>query len=213
MEIENDYDRNVFINCAFDPTFINQFRAIVFTVHICGFIARCASETGNSVVRIEKIFKIIEECKFGIHDLSRIEITDDSPLPRFNMPYELGVFMGCKEFGEGAHKTKDFLVLDSEPYRYKILVSDLAGYDFPSYEKDDINSLIKIVRDWLNQSSSKTIPGSDFHQDRYSNFLLGLPAMCTKMHTKPKDLNFKEFYALTTLWIRQKNIDLLHGIL
>ena len=212
MEKENDYDRNVFINCAFDSTFIDQFRAIVFTVHSCGFIARCALETGNNVVRFDKIIRIIEECRYGIHDLSCIELTNDSPLPRFNMPYELGIFMGCKEFGNDKQKNKDFIVLDSEAHRYKILISDLAGFDFPPYDKKDINSIIKLIRDWLNSSSAKSIPGPSYHQDRYSKFLEKLPEMCAKMHTVPKSLDFKEFYALTSLWIQRENINLLSGI-
>jgi len=59
---------------------------MVFAVHDCGYVARCALETDDSGdVRIEKILAIVDQCKFGIHDISRPELNAHS-LPRFNMP-------------------------------------------------------------------------------------------------------------------------------
>lgn len=205
-----DYDRNVFVNCSFDPSFLNMFRAIVYIVHDCGFIVRCAQETGNaSGVRIDKIIKIILDCRFGIHDLSCIQLTEDSPLPRFNMPYELGVFMGAKSFGDTNQKKKDFLVLDSEPHRYKRLISDLAGYDFPPHHNNTDN-LIEVIRDWLAQSTNKAIPGSVYFQNRYQNFLLDYPLMCAELHYNSETLNFIEYYALVAAWIQNERNELLN---
>jgi hypothetical protein len=51
-----EYDRNVFINCPFDIQFQPLFRAIVFAVEDCGFLARCALEVEDSgEVRVNKI--------------------------------------------------------------------------------------------------------------------------------------------------------------
>lgn len=203
-----DYDRNVFINCAFDSNFVDFFRAIVFTVHSCGFIARCALETGNrDGVRIDKIVKIIEQCRYGIHDLSSTELTEESPLPRYNMPYELGVFMGCKSFGDRIQKKKDFLVLDQIPHRYKRLISDLAGYDFPSY--NNINSIIEAVRNWLAENTTKKIPGPQFHIERFLRFLEDFPVLCESMHHTPASISFKDYYALVSVWIQQETINLI----
>jgi hypothetical protein len=204
-----DYDRSVFINCAFDATFVELFRAIIFTVHDCGFIARCALEKGNrDGVRIDKIIKIIEECKYGIHDLSCIEITEESPLPRFNMPYELGIFMGCKYLGESYHRKKDFLVMDSEPHRYKRLISDLAGYDFPSHN-NDVNTVINNVRDWMSEAASKHLPGALYYQDRYRSFMQVFPALCKAFKVTPQIINFKDYYALVSAWIQEENRKLI----
>lgn len=205
-----DYDRNVFINCAFEPAFIAMFRAIVYTVHDCGFIARCALEAGNKDgVRIDRIIKIIEQCKYGIHDLSCIELTDESPLPRFNMPYELGIFIGGKHFGDTYQKKKEFLVLDAVPHRYKQLISDLAGFDFP-HHNNDINTVIGNVRDWFSQTVSKQLPGAVYYQERYGRFLKDYPIMCKSSHYDPITLNFKDFYALVTIWIQAENAKLLN---
>ncbi len=200
-----DYDRNVFINCAFDETFLIIFKAIIYTVHDCGFIARCALETGNGDgVRIDKIVKIIEHCRYGIHDLSCIEITADSPLPRYNMPYELGVFMGCKYYGESYQKKKDFLVLDSEPHRYKRMISDLAGYDFPAH-KNDVLTVVTIVRNWLSEATSKKLPGAIYYKERYQRFMGVLPELCHSMKADLDTLSFRDYYALVSVWIQAEN--------
>ena len=50
------YNDNVFINCPFDLAYKPLLDAIVFAVHDCGFVARCALEEGDaSQVRIDKI--------------------------------------------------------------------------------------------------------------------------------------------------------------
>lgn len=74
-----DYDDSVFVNCQFDSQYKPVFNAIVFTIILCGFRARCALEIDDgSQPRIEKIFSIIERCRFGVHDLSRTELDDHS---------------------------------------------------------------------------------------------------------------------------------------
>ncbi len=81
------YHESVFINCPFDGGYKRLFEATVFTVFYSGYIPRCALEIYNSgQVRTEKIFKLIENCQFGIHDISRTELDVESKLPRFNMP-------------------------------------------------------------------------------------------------------------------------------
>ncbi len=60
------YDDSVFINCPFDGEYLPLFHAIVFAVHDCGFIARCALEVDDSgQVRIQKIEQIIADCRLG----------------------------------------------------------------------------------------------------------------------------------------------------
>ncbi len=91
---------SVFVNCPFDEEYEELFDAVVFAVHDCGFVARCALEAFDSgEARIDKILAIIAKRKFGIHDISRTELSKNTRLPRFNMPLELGLFLGAKTFG------------------------------------------------------------------------------------------------------------------
>jgi hypothetical protein len=56
--------------------------------------------------------------QFGIHDVSRVELDESNKLPRFNMPLELGLFLGAKSFSDEARqKKKRCLILDSDPHR------------------------------------------------------------------------------------------------
>ena len=57
-----NYNDNVFINCPFDAKYKPLFDAMVFAVHDCGFIPRCALEEEDaSQVRIDKIYSIIAD--------------------------------------------------------------------------------------------------------------------------------------------------------
>lgn len=43
-----DYNYNVFINCPFDSDYKPLFDAMIFAIHDCGFVARCALEEGDT---------------------------------------------------------------------------------------------------------------------------------------------------------------------
>src|SRR5436309_3664590 len=110
----------VFLNVPFDADYRPLFEALVFAVTDCAFVPRCALEASDGGhVRVEKIAHIITACNFGVHDISRTELDKKSRLPRFNMPFELGLFLGAKRFGTGRQKRKSTLILDRERYRFQ----------------------------------------------------------------------------------------------
>src|SRR3954453_16452915 len=131
---EAGYERSVFVNCPFDNEYRHLFEAIVFAVHDCGYAARCALEVDDgSEVRIEKVARIIGDCRFGLHDISRTQPDLATGLPRFNMPFELGVFLGAKRSGRAEQKQTSCLILDIEPYRFQKFLSDIAGQDIAAH--------------------------------------------------------------------------------
>ena len=68
----------------------------MFVIFDCGFEARCALEDDDaSRVRVDKIYDLISESKYGIHDISRVTLDHVHRLPRFNMPLELGLWLGA----------------------------------------------------------------------------------------------------------------------
>jgi len=98
---------DVFVNCPFDEQYRPLFRALLFAVLDCGFRVRCALEIDDaSEIRIDKIFRIIGEAKYGIHDISRTEPDPENRLPRFNMPLELGMFLAAKRSAPGSKRRK-----------------------------------------------------------------------------------------------------------
>lgn len=216
------YFRNVFINCPFDAEYLPLFQALVFTVTDCGFIPRCALEAEDSGdVRIQKITDIIEECCYGIHDISRTESTpfarpDGSLdyLPRFNMPLELGLFMGAQRFGNKQQRRKNYLVFDRERFRFQKFISDLAGQDIKIHEwpgptatdvarEQAINRLILGVRNWLTTKiDGDLLPGAKLLTSRFQIFEGRLPAFATELGQHTADLSFYDLLAIIDGWMK-----------
>lgn len=198
-----EYERSVFVNCPFDEKYRHLFEAIVFVVHDCGYVVRCALEVDDaSEVRIEKIAKIISDCRFGLHDISRTEPDSATGLPRFNMPFELGLFVGAKRFGGAEQKLKTCLILDVERYRYQTFISDIAGQDIAAH-KGDADAAIRHVRDWLSSGTPKSIrtPGGKAIAARYVIFRRELPATCAKVNISVDELTFNDYIAQVEDWL------------
>lgn len=198
------FEYSVFINCPFDDAYRALFEAIIFAVHDCGYLARCALEVADaSQVRIDKILAIIAECRFGIHDISRTEPDPATKLPRFNMPFELGIFVGAKQFGAGKHQSKTSLILDIERYRYQKFLSDIAGQDIAMHEGDPLKA-IRAVRDWLSAGapSSLQIPGGAAIASRYASFRDDLPDTCARLRLQAHELTFNEYVLQVEEWLK-----------
>ncbi|HSW69281.1 MAG TPA: hypothetical protein VLI69_03855 [Gammaproteobacteria bacterium] len=180
---QDNYSYNVFINCPFDNEYLGLRNALVFAIYDCGFTPRCALEENNSAnVRVDKIKKLIEHSQFGVHDISRIELDSKTNLPRFNMPLELGVFLGAMYFGNKKQKDKNCLILDNISHRYQAFISDIAGQDI-RWHSNSSEKLITHVRDWLNDSakSIKIMPGGKEISRRFYQFEKKLPIMCKQL--------------------------------
>jgi hypothetical protein len=200
--VERQYETNVFVNCPFDAAYRPLFDAIVFTIHDCGFASRSALEIfDTSQVRIDKIGHIIADCKFGVHDISRTEPDTVTGLPRFNMPLELGLFLGAKRFGTGKQKLKNCLVLDVERYRYQQFISDIAGQDIVAHGGTTAMA-IRAVRDWLSDAPpASRIPGASAMVRRYETFRNELPAMCEGQGLVAEELTFNEYVLQMEEWL------------
>src|SRR5947209_5938857 len=194
---------SVFINCPFDKRYQPIFDAIVFCVVGCGFEPRCTLElTDAGEVRIENIYRLIGQCNHGIHDISRTEV-DDQPyqLPRFNMPLELGIFLGAKRFG-GRSSRKRCLIMDRSPYRYKRFISDIGGQDIKAHYTRPVNA-IRHVRDWLQSAPGKAaIPGGTKIWQDYQRFRRELPVIAEEAQLNPGQLTFIDYLQLVTSWLK-----------
>ncbi len=202
--MKRNYTINIFINCPFDIEYLPIFRAVIFTVFDCGYIARCAREIDDSSeVRIDKIIKIISYCKYGIHDISRTELDKETNLPRFNMPFELGMFLGAKRFGDDEQKKKSCLILDKAPFRYHSFISDIAGQDIQSHN-NEVSETIRVVREWLNNASKGVIlPGGKKILERYHKFTSKLPILCEKVGLTIDEMIFNDYTAVISEWLKE----------
>ncbi len=196
-------DRYVFVNCPFDESYNGMFYALVFTIYKCNFHPRCTLEAEDSGEnRFEKIVRIIGECRFGIHDISRIELEPTTDLPRFNMPLELGIFLGARKFGAGRNRNKRCLVLDTEPYRYQRFISDIAGQDIKPHH-GSVRELITVVRDWLSSYNPGLESGS-IMWDEYTEFQENLPILCESANLVTSELTFADYVRLVYAWLENR---------
>jgi len=175
----------------------------VFCVAACGFEPRCTLElTDAGEVRIENIYRLIAQCNHSVHDISRTEVGDQPyRLPRFNMPLELGIFLGAKRFG-GRSSRKRCLIMDRAPYRYKRFISDIGGQDIKAHYTRPVNA-IRHVRDWLQSAPGKAaIPGGTKIWQDYQRLRRELPVIAEEAQLNPAQLTFIDYLQLVTNWLK-----------
>lgn len=198
-----NYSYNVFINCPFDGGYLELRNALIFAVFDCGFIPRCALEDDDSgKIRAEKIYNMIEDSKYGVHDLSKITLDEGSDLPRFNMPFELGIFIGAKIFGKARQKEKNCLIFEGGKFQYQKYISDIAGNDIRAHE-NDFEKLIKHIRNWLSTAMKDQIrlPGGKEMVKRFKRFNAELPDMCNSVSIDIDELTFNDYCQLISEWL------------
>ncbi len=152
------FQTNVFINCPFDKDYVLLLRALTFTLQYLDFNPHVSQTMSSSTIRVNQIKDHIKNCKYSIHDLSRSRPLKKSDLPRFNMPYELGLDIGASEFGSRNLKSKRTLILETERFHYQRVLSDISGQDIEDHN-DDPQTLVKKVRNWISNNSDEIIIG------------------------------------------------------
>lgn len=165
------FEKNVFINCPFDDDYLPLLRPLLFTVLYLRLEPRIALESLDSgEARIEKIVSIIRDSKFGIHDLSRLQAEQAGELFRLNMPFELGLDVGCKRFKGGKWSQKKCLILESEKYRYQAAISDLSNSDIAAHNNSPVD-VVREVRNWLNSEARLRASGPAQIWGRFNDFM------------------------------------------
>lgn len=196
----------VFINCPYDDAYEPLFCAIIFGVLANGFIPRCAKEVQGSQDRLTKILLMIANCGYGIHDISRTEMDEKTKLPRFNMTFELGISIGCQAFDA---EKKDFLILDTEQYRYRNFLSDLSGRD-PLAHNNKPEEVLQHVNTWLGQKRIEKSKdkgdyvGSKSINDFFKEFNEDFPELCQQTNADINNLTHHELIYLTSKWLEKK---------
>lgn len=205
MKTKPAYDISVFINCPFDPPYQPMMRALTFAVYDCGFAPRSALEEDNAgEVRYHKILRMISECRFGVHDISRVQLDRTTRLPRFNMPLELGLFLGATSFGDDQNRAKQCLILDRDPFRYQKFCSDISGQDIRAHGSEPVRA-ISVTRDWLSIPASHNdvvVPSGSRIAERYRLFETELSEWCRRLQLVPRELTYNDQTRLVEEWLK-----------
>jgi hypothetical protein len=194
-------NRNVFINCPFDADYRPCFEALLFAVTASGYKARCALEDADAAnIRFDKLRRLISQSAHSIHDLSRIELGKND-LPRFNMPFELGLAMGAKLWfgGTKQRRNRSVAIMVREPYTLPAYLSDLGGND-PAAHHGDPSEVIRIVRRYLHVTPrGRMLPGPQSYVDGFRKFKDDLPGMTAEAAWGPDEIDpFQDYRAYLT---------------
>lgn len=187
------HNDSVFINCPFDDTYTPLLQAIVYTVYRCGFIPQSALGADDATDnRLDKIIRYIKYCRYGIHDLSRIEL-NVSGFPRFNMPFELGIFFGAKKIGTVLQRNKTALIFERVKYTYQQFISDLNGIDTKAHSDDPI-IIVREIRNWLKTESRRTsIPVQARLVADFRDFIANYLTVAATAGLDPASISFNDF--------------------
>lgn len=148
-----DFEKNIFINCPIDQDFIdNLLKPTLFIIIKNGFNPRLSLEIFDSgQSRIFKIIEIIKQCKYSIHDISKVKSKQINEFARMNMPFELGIDYGLRYAGISKYESKHFLILEAEKYEYMYAISDLSGFDTKAH-KNETKELFKCLYSWFSET-------------------------------------------------------------
>lgn len=146
--------RRVFINCPFDAEYERLFLALVAGIVGVGCEAHCVLEEPSDKSRLERLKELLGRCEASIHDLSRVTLSGaaGTHVPRFNMPFELGLAYGRQAF-DGPHQC---FVFEAEDYRVDRSLSDIKGID-PYIHHGTVDGILKAVRSALGAPSDKQV--------------------------------------------------------
>ena len=186
----NIFEKNIFVNCPFDEDFKVLLRPLIFTIVYCGFIPRIASERLDSGEnRIDKIKELIEASIYSIHDLSMVKAKKKGDYYRMNMPFEIGLDLGCRLYhNDLIYRKKRSLLLESEKYAYQKAISDLSNSDVKCH-KGEPEEILFQIRNWISQLGHHEIPIGSLIWDEFNVFYSKLAIIGDEVKLKQKDID------------------------
>lgn len=193
------------MNCPFDELYLDMFRAMVFTIFRAGYVPRCTLEGSDcGELRLNRIIRLINECQRGIHDISRVEFDGKDKLPRFNMPFELGLFLGAKYFGAEPPSERPCLILEKKPHQHDICLSDISGCD-PIAHSDSVRRIVSRIWAWLTNRSDQGETSEQKVYDAYLLFKADYEAFCKRRGDSYRLMPYHHYVRFTesvTEWLR-----------
>jgi hypothetical protein len=122
------FANTVFLNIPYDDQFKRLYIAYISGLIHLGLTPRATIEIPGGENRLDKILDLNRNCRYSIHDLSRVELDRNPPFPtpRFNMPFELGLAVAAAKIDA---LPDNWFVFESKRHRVSKSLSDLGGTD------------------------------------------------------------------------------------
>ncbi len=145
-----------FLNIPYDKQFENLYVAYVVGLTAHGLKPLATLGFPRDARRLERIFQLIQGCRFSVHDISRIELDRKPPRsPRFNMPFELGLAVAWALLNARQHV---WIGCDAVPHRPLKSLSDLNGTDFHIHEATVGGVMRALCNAFVSRSERPRVP-------------------------------------------------------
>lgn len=145
-----------FLNIPYDERFENLYLAYIVGLTAHGLVPSATLGVPRDARRLERIFKLLQECRYSVHDISRVQVDPGPPrAPRFNMPFELGLAVAWASLNPQRHS---WVGCDEIPHRPVRSISDLAGTDFHIHHGTVAGVLAALCNAFVSRSQHPTVP-------------------------------------------------------
>jgi hypothetical protein len=143
---------SAFLNIPYDRNYEPLHLAFIAGLSGFGLVPRATVEIPTSDRRLDRIVKLIRNCRYSFHDLSRVQLDRNSPAtPRFNMPFELGLAV---DWSLGANSSHEWFVFESTPHRLSKSLSDLNGTD-PYIHEGTVHGVFRGLMNALTRTTHR----------------------------------------------------------
>jgi hypothetical protein len=147
---------DVFLNFPYDEPFRPLYLAYIVGLVDLGLTPVATLGIPNNATRIDRIYDLIRASRYSIHDLSRVQLTRTAPrVPRFNMPFELGLAVAWARERTERHT---FFIFESIPRRGHKSLSDMAGTDFNIHSDSPQGVMRELCSAFVRQPQRPTVP-------------------------------------------------------
>jgi hypothetical protein len=147
---------SVFLNIPYDKKFQPLYLAYIVGLTELGLTPKATLAIPGGVARLDRIFSLIQQCGYSVHDLSRVELDrTPPPTPRFNMPVELGLAIAWAKLNPNRHT---WFVCESVNRRGQKSVSDLNGTDFNIHDGTPEGVMRELANAFVRRVDRATVP-------------------------------------------------------
>jgi hypothetical protein len=146
----------VFLNVPYDAPFRSLFVAYVVGLDQLGMVPAATLAIPGGDARLDRIFELVQGCRYSIHDLSRVQVSRTPPAtPRFNMPFQLGM---CVAWAKLYPRQHTYFAFEAVHRRAEKSLSDMAGTDFNIHDGRPEGVMRELCNAFVRQSRRPTVP-------------------------------------------------------
>jgi hypothetical protein len=145
-----------FLNIPYDERFERLYLAYIVGLTAHGLVPTATLGVPRDARRLDRIFRLIQSCRYSVHDLSRIQLDPGHPrAPRFNMPFELGLAVAWANLNPRSHS---WVGCDEIVHRPVRSISDLNGTDFHTHNGTVVGVLNALCNAFVSRNQHPTVP-------------------------------------------------------